>query len=52
MRSELPDLLQIIHEDARGGKDATSALRDSGSVGDTLTLDTARMNLWPGTWSC
>ena len=52
MRSEPPDLLQIIHEDARGGKDATSALRYSGSVDDTLTRDTARMNLWPGTWSC
>ena len=58
MRSEPPDLLQpevlgdANQRDARGGKDATSALRYSGSVDDTLTRDTARMNLWPGTWSC
>lgn len=42
------DLTQIIQGNAHGGKDTTNAFRYSGSVDYKLTLDTARMGLWPG----
>jgi porin len=42
------DFTQLIQGNAHGGKDTTNAFRYSGAVEYKLTLDTARLKLWPG----
>jgi len=42
------DVTQLLQGNAHGGKDTNNAFRYSGSADYYLTLDTARMGLWPG----
>ncbi len=42
------DLTHLLQGNAHGGKDTTNAFRYSGALEYKLTLDTARMKLWPG----